>query len=89
MQFHIAVCIPGISGTCSCRDISVTHVALGTVRVMRTGGMMGEVVGMAASLCKKYHTDPRGVYEKYLSDLRILMKQGVGKSGFPEAESID
>ena len=71
------------------RDISVTHVALGTVRVMRTGGMMGEVVGMAASLCKKYHTDPRGVYEKYLSDLRILMKQGVGKSGFPEAESID
>ena len=71
------------------RDISVTHVALGTVRVMRTGGMMGDVVGMAASLCKKYHTDPRGVYEKYLSDLRILMKQGVGKSGFPEAESID
>ena len=36
--------------------ISVTHVALGTVRVMRTTGMMGEVVGMAASLCKKYNT---------------------------------
>lgn len=34
------------------RNISVTHVALGTVRVMRTTGMMGEVVGMAASLCK-------------------------------------
>ena len=34
------------------RCISVTHVALGTIRVMRTGGMMGEVVGMAASLCK-------------------------------------
>ena len=32
------------------RNISVTHVALGTVRVMRTTGMMGEVVGMAASL---------------------------------------
>lgn len=29
------------------RNISVTHVALGTVRVMRTTGMMGEVVGMA------------------------------------------
>ena len=36
------------------RDISVTHEALGTTRVQRTTGMMGEVVGMAASLCKKY-----------------------------------
>lgn len=71
------------------RDISVTHVALGTVRVMRTGGMMGEVVGMAASLCKKHRTDPRGVYENYLSDLKTLMKQGVGKSGFPEAGNVD
>ena len=35
------------------RDISVTHEALGAVRVMRTGGCMGEIVGMAASLCKR------------------------------------
>jgi hypothetical protein len=28
------------------RDISVTHVALGTTRLMRTHGMMGEVVGV-------------------------------------------
>jgi hypothetical protein len=60
------------------RDISVTHVALGTVRVQRTCGMMGEVVGMAASLCKKYDTMPRGVYEKYLDDLKALMARGVG-----------
>lgn len=71
------------------RNISVTHVALGTVRVMRTGGMMGEVVGMAASLCKKHHVYPRGIYENYLPDLKDLMNQGVGKSGFPEAENID
>ena len=45
------------------RNISVTHVALGTVRVMRTTGMMGEVVGMAASLCTKHAATPRGVYE--------------------------
>jgi hypothetical protein len=32
------------------RDISVSHIALGSVRVMRTCGMMGEVVGMAASV---------------------------------------
>lgn len=71
------------------RNISVTHVALGTVRVMRTGGMMGEVVGMAASLCRKHQTLPRGVYEKYLPDLQVLMSRGVGKSGFPEAGKLD
>jgi len=55
------------------RNISVTHVALGTVRVMRTGGMMGEVVGMAAFLCKKYGDTPRGIYEKHLGELIGLL----------------
>jgi len=61
------------------RNISVTHVALGKIRVMRTTGMMGEVVGMAASLCKKHQTTPRGVYEKHLDELKALMTKGVGK----------
>jgi len=61
------------------RDISVTHVALGTVRVMRTCGMMGELVGMAASLCKRYDTTPRGVYESHLAELKELAATGVGK----------
>ena len=65
------------------RNISVTHVALGTVRVMRTTGMMGEVVGMAASLCKKYGVTPRGVYRSHLDDLKTLMKEGVNKKGLP------
>jgi hypothetical protein len=60
------------------RDISVTHEALGTVRVQRTTGMMGEVVGMAASLCKKHDTAPRGVYENYLEELKGLMNEGIG-----------
>ncbi len=62
------------------RDISVTHVALGTIRVMRTCGMMGEVVGMAASLCKRYGTTPRGVYEGHLPELKELAMRGVGKA---------
>ena len=61
------------------RDISVTHEALGAVRVMRTCGMMGEVVGMAASLCKKYQATPRTVYEKHLDELKELMARGVGR----------
>lgn len=61
------------------RDISVTHEALGTTRVMRTCGMMGEVVGMAASLAVGHKTTPRGVYEQHLEALKKLMTKGVGK----------
>jgi hypothetical protein len=45
---------------------------------MRTGGMMGEVVGMAASLCKEHNTTPRGVYQEHLEELKELMREGVG-----------
>lgn len=57
------------------RNISVTHEALGTTRVMRTCGMMGEVVGKAAYLCVRHETTPRGVYEQYLDNLKDLMRQ--------------
>lgn len=70
------------------RNISVTHVALGTVRVMRTGGMMGEVVGMAASICCKHDVLPRGVYQSHLPQLKTLMQEGVGQLGFPEADNL-
>lgn len=59
------------------RNISVTHVALGSVRVMRTTGMMGEVVGMAASVAKNHNATPREVYQKHLPELIALMKKGV------------
>jgi len=51
------------------RDVSVTHDALGSVRVMRTGGMMGETVGTAAAICVKHNAKPRDIYEKYLDEL--------------------
>lgn len=57
------------------RCISVNHDALGTIRVMRTCGMMGEVVGKAAYLCVRHETTPRGVYEQYLDSLKELMRQ--------------
>ena len=61
------------------RNISVTHVALGTVRVQRTTGMMGEVLGMAASLCKKHDCTPREVYQQHLDELKAMMTKGVPK----------
>lgn len=63
------------------RNISTTHVALGSTRVMRTTGAMGEVVGMAASLCKEYGVTPRQVYFYHLDKLKRLMQKGVAKEG--------
>ena len=57
------------------RDISVTHEALGPVRVMRTCGMMGEIVGKAAWICVRHQTSPRGVYQDHLPLLKELMSQ--------------
>ena len=57
------------------RDISVSKTGLGAVRVMRTCGMMGEIVGKAATICMQQNTTPRGVYKSHLSRLKELMSQ--------------
>jgi len=67
------------------RNISVTHVALGTIRVQRTTGMMGEVVGMAASICKKHDVEPRDIFALHFSELQALMEQPIGN---PDWESM-
>ena len=58
------------------RNISVTHLALGAVRVQRCTGMMGEVVGIAAYLCKKNKCFPRDIYEKHLNQLIHFVSGG-------------
>lgn len=63
------------------RNISVTHVALGTTRVMRTCGMAGEVVGLAASVCNRHGALPRDVYRYYLNELQELMRKGAAVEG--------
>lgn len=63
------------------RNISVTHIGLGTVRVMRTTGMMGEVVGMAAGICTRHRSLPRQVYTDHLDELKAMMEKGMGRSG--------
>jgi len=71
------------------RNISVTHVALGTIRVMRTTGMLGEVIGMAASVCKKNQALPRGVFEKHLNELKDLMNKGAGRNYIPALQNYN
>lgn len=67
------------------RDISVTHEALGPVRVMQTCGAMGEIVGMAAALCRKHGAMPRDVYRNHLDELKQLMNEGVGRKAMNSA----
>ena len=59
------------------RDISVTHMALGAVRVMRTGGCMGEVVGLAASICIEKGATPRGVWKDHLDLFKAKLTKPV------------
>ena len=59
------------------RNISVSHVALGTVRVMRTTGMMGEVIGRAATICIQEDCSPREVYAEKLDLLKSFLNMRI------------
>jgi FAD dependent oxidoreductase len=61
------------------RIVSASHVAFGSTRVMATGGLVGQAVGTAASLCRSANTDPRGLMKNGLiTDLQqLLLRNGV------------
>ena len=59
------------------RHISVSHAAFASVRVMRTLGVLGEVTGMAASLCAKHNITPRELYGSRFQELKAMMEKGV------------
>lgn len=66
------------------RNVSVTHVALGSTRLMATCGLLGQAVGTAAALLKKYHCTPRELYQKHIAELRqLLHKRDAAVPGFP------
>ncbi len=52
------------------RCSSVTHLALGSTRIENTIITFGQTVGVAAYMCKKYNTTPRGIYEKHIKELQ-------------------
>lgn len=56
------------------RNVSVSHIALSSTRVQKMTGQMGEVVGKAAAICKKYGCSPRGVYTDHLEELLNAFK---------------
>jgi hypothetical protein len=46
---------------------------------MKTTGAMGEIVGLAASLCKEHSCNPRQIYRSHFDELKSLMLRGAGK----------
>jgi len=52
------------------RNISATHAAMSSTRVMATCSILGQAVGTAAALAAKYGLTPRGVYRQKLSELQ-------------------
>ena len=59
------------------RIVSASHVAFSAIRVMRTLGQLGEVVGIAAGICRKKACLPSDIYESYLAELKDGMEKGV------------
>lgn len=52
------------------RNVSVTHIALGSTRVMATCGCMGQAVGTAAALCGELGMDPGILCREQIHQLR-------------------
>ena len=55
---------------CAGRNISVTHTAMSSTRVMATCATLGQAVGTAAAIAALYGLTPRGVYEQRIAELQ-------------------
>lgn len=57
------------------RNISVTHVALGTTRVMATCALCAQATATAAVLMQKYGITPREVGKEHISELQKMLAE--------------
>ena len=52
------------------RNVSVTHAALSSTRVMNTCGTLGQAAGTAAAIATREKCLPAGVYDNFIDELR-------------------
>jgi len=72
------------------RNISATHVAFGSTRVMGTCSVMGQAVGTAAALCVRYNCTPRELGKEAIKDLQqLLLKQDAYIIGVSNSDPYD
>ena len=57
------------------RNISMTHMAMSSIRVMATCALLGQAVGTAAAIATRYKTTPHGVYLEHISELQEALME--------------
>lgn len=72
------------------RNISASHVAFGTTRVMATCAVIGEAAGTAAALCASKSVPPREVYALHLEELQqTLLRRDAAIVGLANRDPLD
>ncbi|NQT53635.1 FAD-dependent oxidoreductase, partial [bacterium] len=72
------------------RNISASHIGMSNTRVMLTCAVIGQAAGAAAGLCIARDTSPRGVTERYVTDLQQeLLKSGAHLIDLPNRDARD
>jgi hypothetical protein len=72
------------------RNISVSHVALGSTRIQGTCGVSGQAIGTAAALCCKYGINPREILSQYIGELQqALLKDDAYIIGIKNEDPLD
>ncbi|UQZ85166.1 putative FAD-binding dehydrogenase [Paenibacillus konkukensis] len=72
------------------RNISASHVAFGTTRVMATCAVIGEAAGTGAALAVQHGATPRAVYREHLAELQqTLLRQDASVIGLRSADVRD
>jgi hypothetical protein len=72
------------------RPISASYVAFASSRVLPTGAMVGQGVGAAAALCKKYKCEPRAVAAAHAGEMQqLLLRQDASIPGVVNEDPND
>lgn len=69
------------------RNVSVSHIALSSTRIIGTCSMMGQAVGTAAAMCVKKGVNPRGLYKQHINELQEQLLRD--DSYFPDRPAND
>jgi hypothetical protein len=72
------------------RNVSASHVAFGTIRVMATCAAMGEAAGTAAALCATHGITPRELHRTRMTELQqTLLRQDAPVLGLVNEDPDD
>ncbi len=74
------------------RNISATHTAFSSTRVMGTCAVEGQAIGTAAALCIKHNLPPRGLYEdkaKLKAYQQTLLRDDQSIKGVKNEDPLD